>query len=130
MGAAGGFGGLPTALAELPVTTAVLLRAIQGAAAAEGFDPASESVRFDCVEVFSAAGPLAQVSQKGLLVGRGDHFDLFVSDLFALLKVKAESFSSRYSSVTIAPLAASSWARSPFEIRIEFITGKAMMTKR
>ena len=30
MGAAGGFGGLPTALAELPLTTTVLLRAIQG----------------------------------------------------------------------------------------------------
>ncbi|HMB13388.1 MAG TPA: protein EcsC, partial [Roseovarius sp.] len=29
MGAAGGFGGLPTALAELPATTTILLRAIQ-----------------------------------------------------------------------------------------------------
>jgi len=59
MGAAGGFGGLPTALAELPVTTTVLLRAIQGVAATQGFDPAAENVKFDCVEVFSAAGPLA-----------------------------------------------------------------------
>ena len=58
MGAAGGAGGLPTALAELPVTTTVLLRAIQGIAAEHGFDPAEEGVEFDCIQVFSAAGPL------------------------------------------------------------------------
>ncbi|WP_425045970.1 EcsC family protein [Primorskyibacter sp. S87] len=58
MGAAGGFGGLPTSLAELPVTTTVLLRAIQGVAAREGFDPTSQNVQFDCIRVFSAAGPL------------------------------------------------------------------------
>lgn len=60
MGAAGGFGGLPSALAELPVTTTVLLRAIQGVAVDHGFDPASESVQFDCIRVFAAAGPLAK----------------------------------------------------------------------
>lgn len=59
MGAAGGAGGLPTALAELPVTTTLLLRVIQGVAAEHGFDPASENVQFDCVQVFAAAGPLA-----------------------------------------------------------------------
>jgi len=59
MGAAGGFGGLPTALLELPATTTVLLRAIQGAAAEQGFDPASPGVQFDCVRVFGSAGPLA-----------------------------------------------------------------------
>jgi len=58
MGAAGGFGGLPTALAELPVTTTLLLRVIEGVAAEHGFDPTAESVRFDCVQVFAAAGPL------------------------------------------------------------------------
>lgn len=60
MGAAGGFGGLPSALIELPVTTTVLLRAIQGVAVEHGFDPASESVQFDCIRVFSASGPLAE----------------------------------------------------------------------
>lgn len=60
MGAAGGFGGLPSALAELPVTTTVLLRAIQGVAVEHGFDPESESVQFDCIRVFAAAGPLAK----------------------------------------------------------------------
>mmetsp|Transcript_28710 Transcript_28710/g.54276 ORF Transcript_28710/g.54276 Transcript_28710/m.54276 type:complete len:251 (+) Transcript_28710:736-1488(+) len=59
MGAAGGMGGLPTALAELPVTTTLLLRVIEGVAVEHGFDPGAESVRFDCVQVFASAGPLA-----------------------------------------------------------------------
>ncbi len=59
MGAAGGFGGLPTAFVELPATVTILLRAIQGVAADYGFDPASESVQFDCVRVLAAAGPLS-----------------------------------------------------------------------
>lgn len=58
MGAAGGLGGLPTALAELPVTTTVLLRAIQDVAVEHGFDPAEDGVQYDCVQVFAAAGPL------------------------------------------------------------------------
>ena len=58
MGAAGGFGGLPSALAELPVTTTILLRAVQGVAADQGFDPAAENVQFDCIRVFASAGPL------------------------------------------------------------------------
>lgn len=59
MGAAGGAGGLPTALAELPVTTTLLLRVIQGVAVEHGFDPEAENVQFDCVNVFAAAGPLS-----------------------------------------------------------------------
>lgn len=58
MGAAGGMGGLPTALAELPVTTTVLLRAIQDVAVEHGFDPSEQGVQYDCVQVFAAAGPL------------------------------------------------------------------------
>lgn len=60
LGAVGGVGGTATALAELPVTTTVLLRAIQAEAVKLGFDPASENVQFDCVQVFGAAGPLAR----------------------------------------------------------------------
>lgn len=59
LGAAGGAGGLPTALAELPVTTTLLLRVIEGVAVEHGFDPAAENVQFDCVQVFAAAGPLS-----------------------------------------------------------------------
>lgn len=58
MGAVGGMGGLPTALAELPVTTTLLLRVIQGVAVEHGFDANSDNVKFDCIRVFSAAGPL------------------------------------------------------------------------
>ncbi len=58
MGAAGGFGGLPGALVELPATTTLLLRSIQGVARENGFDPAAESVQFDCIRVFNSAGPL------------------------------------------------------------------------
>ncbi len=58
MGAAGGMGGLPTALAELPVTTTVLLRAIQDVAVEHGFDPDEPGVQYDCIHVFAAAGPL------------------------------------------------------------------------
>lgn len=60
MGAAGGFGGLPGALAELPFTVTMLLRAIQGIAAEHGFDPADDAVRLDCLRVFAAAGPLTR----------------------------------------------------------------------
>lgn len=60
MGAAGGMGGLPTALAELPVTVTVLLRAIQDVAVEHGFDPNEPGVRFDSIEVFGSAGPLAR----------------------------------------------------------------------
>lgn len=58
MGAAGGFGGLPSAMAELPITTTVLLHAIQSVASEHGFDPAEPGVQFDCIQVFAAAGPL------------------------------------------------------------------------
>jgi len=58
LGAAGGFGGLPGALVELPATTTILLRSIQGVAAQTGFDPGAENVQFDCIRVFAAAGPL------------------------------------------------------------------------
>ena len=57
-GAAGGFGGLPSALAELPVTTTVILRAIQGIADEHGLDPSKPEVKAACLKVFAAAGPL------------------------------------------------------------------------
>lgn len=59
MGAAGGLGGLPTALAELPVTTTVLLRAIQGIAVEYGFDSSDPEIQAECIQVFAAAGPLS-----------------------------------------------------------------------
>jgi hypothetical protein len=72
MGAAGGMGGAPTALAELPVTTTLLLRVIQGVAAEHGFDPSEESVQFDCISVFGSAGPMASDdgAETGFLAAR------------------------------------------------------------
>lgn len=58
-GAAGGFGGLPSAVAELPVTTTILLRSIQGISSEYGFDPSHADTRADCLQVFAAAGPLS-----------------------------------------------------------------------
>lgn len=60
LGAAGGAGGLPTAVAELPVTVTMLLRSIQGVAAQHGFDPADAQTQKACLAVFSEAGPLAR----------------------------------------------------------------------
>ncbi|MCC1494882.1 EcsC family protein [Cognatishimia sp. F0-27] len=57
-GLVGGFGGLPTALAELPVTVTLLMRAVQGIAAEHGFDPDDLQTRKDTLLVFAASGPL------------------------------------------------------------------------
>jgi hypothetical protein len=72
MGAAGGLGGAGTSLAELPVTTTLLLRIIQGVAQEYGFDPREASVQFDCLSVFSSAGPLAEDdgAETGFLAAR------------------------------------------------------------
>ncbi len=58
LGAVGGAAGFPGVLAELPVTTTILMRAIQGVAAEYGFDPASPEVQKQCLAVFACAGPL------------------------------------------------------------------------
>ncbi|MDC0736915.1 EcsC family protein [Cognatishimia sp. SS12] len=66
IGMAGGAGGLPSALAELPVTTTILLRAIQDVAQDYGFDPSAENIQFDCIEVFAASGPLSDDDNSDL----------------------------------------------------------------
>ena len=58
-GAAGGLGGIATSLAELPVTITIILHAIRQAAAANGFDPDTPSIRAECLAVFGAGTPLA-----------------------------------------------------------------------
>ena len=59
-GALGGFGGVATTLAELPVTTGLIMRSVAAIARAEGFDLADEEVRATCVEVFAFGGPLEE----------------------------------------------------------------------
>lgn len=60
LGAVGGLGGLPSALAELPVTTATILRSLQEIARAHGEDPADEETRLACLGVLGSGGPLPQ----------------------------------------------------------------------
>jgi hypothetical protein len=56
-GALGGLGGLPTALAELPIATTVIFRAVQSVAAQYGEDPTAAQTRLECLAVFGAGGP-------------------------------------------------------------------------
>ncbi len=58
-GAAGGAGGLATAIAELPVTITLILNAIRAEARAAGFDPDEDRIRAECLLVFGAGSPLA-----------------------------------------------------------------------
>lgn len=60
LGALGGLGGLPSALAELPVTTATILRSLQEIARVHGEDPGEEATRLACLQVLGAGGPLAE----------------------------------------------------------------------
>lgn len=56
-GAAGGVGGLSTAVLEMPATVALIFGAMQKIAAENGFDPVSEDTRLTCLEIFGAGGP-------------------------------------------------------------------------
>jgi hypothetical protein len=58
-GGLGGLGGLPTAIAELPVAVTLILRAIQRVAEAHGFDPSDPATRREVLRVFGAGSPLA-----------------------------------------------------------------------
>ena len=66
-GAAGGAGGLPTALAEMPVTITVIFHAIRQAAVEAGFDPEDPAIRAECIAVFGAGSPLS--SDDGINTG-------------------------------------------------------------
>ena len=59
-GALGGLGGLPTALAELPLATTVIFRAVQRIAEHHGEDPMKPDTRAQCLLVFGKGGPDAQ----------------------------------------------------------------------
>lgn len=56
-GALGGLGGLPTALAELPLATTVIFRAVQRIADEHGEDPMAMETRAQCLQVFGKGGP-------------------------------------------------------------------------
>ena len=56
-GAFGGLGGLPTALAEIPLATTVIFRAVQRIAQEHGEDPMTIETRAQCLQVFGKGGP-------------------------------------------------------------------------
>jgi len=53
-------GGLATTLADLPVTTTLILRSIQQVAAGHGEDIEAPDVRAQCLAVFGMSGPLKE----------------------------------------------------------------------
>lgn len=57
-GAAGGAGGIVTAIAEMPVTITVFLHAIRREAIVAGYDPTEPGIRAACLEVFASGTPL------------------------------------------------------------------------
>jgi hypothetical protein len=56
-GSAGGFAGVAGIAADLPVTTAMIMRAIAATARAHGEDIGSEDTRRACLEVFALGSP-------------------------------------------------------------------------
>lgn len=58
LGAIGGMGGLPTAMAELPLSTVLMMRQIQNVAVLYGFDPAEPETRKDSLQIFAGSGPV------------------------------------------------------------------------
>jgi hypothetical protein len=55
-GAAGGLFGLPAVMAELPITSAIILRAIADIARSQGEDLSDPEARLACMEVFALGG--------------------------------------------------------------------------
>jgi hypothetical protein len=80
LGAAGGFFGPLSTLAELPVTTALILRSIADVARSEGEDLADPDSRMACVQVFALGGrthddEAAELGYYGLRLTLGLHFE-------------------------------------------------------
>ncbi len=80
-GAVGGFFGPLTVLAELPVTTALMMRSIADIARSEGEDiMGSRDARLACVQVFALGGRTkdddeAEVGYYGMRITLGLHFE-------------------------------------------------------
>jgi hypothetical protein len=80
LGAASGFFGPLTILAELPITTTLILRSIADIAHAEGEDLSDREARIACVQVFALGGRTkddnaAELGYYGLRVTLGLHFE-------------------------------------------------------
>ena len=86
-GALGGLGGLPTALAELPLATTLIFRAVQGVAEANGEDPASAETRLECLRVFGSGGAATADVKDGAKDGAKDGEGMNTSFLGARLSL-------------------------------------------
>lgn len=78
-GAAGGLFGLPAVLAELPITSTIILRSIADIARAQGEDLQDPGARLACMEVFALGGrsegdQAADAGYYGLRLVLGLHF--------------------------------------------------------
>jgi len=58
LGVVGGMGGVGTAMAEVPLSTVLMMRQIQSVARVYGFDPSRTETRKDCLQLFAGTGPL------------------------------------------------------------------------
>ncbi|MEA3274243.1 MAG: EcsC family protein [Pseudomonadota bacterium] len=79
-GAAGGFFGPLTVLAELPITTTLMLRSIADIARSEGEDLREAETRLACFQVFALGGRTrdderAEIGYYGLRITLGLHFE-------------------------------------------------------
>lgn len=71
-GALGGAGGIATTLADLAVSTTLILRSVQQIAASYGEDLDDPAVRAQCIAVFGMGGPLSDddAADTGMWAGR------------------------------------------------------------
>jgi len=88
MGAASGFFGPLTLLAELPVTTTLILRSIADVAHAEGEDLRQAEARIACVQVFALGGrtkddDAAELGYYGMRITLGLYFERGIVDYVA-----------------------------------------------
>lgn len=80
-GGAGGFGGIASAVIELPATVSIFFGAIQKIAGTYGFDPDDPAVRLECLRVFGSGSPLEDddgvntgfLASRIMLNGAGAH---------------------------------------------------------
>lgn len=56
-GAVGGFFGMAGTLAELPVSTTIMMRSVADIARSEGFDVQDPIIKAECIQVFALGGP-------------------------------------------------------------------------
>ncbi len=85
IGAASGFFGPLTLLAELPVTTTLILRSIADIAHAEGEDLSHQEARIACIQVFALGGrtkedDAAELGYYGMRITLGLYFERDIID--------------------------------------------------